>query len=165
MQSVTIKTVMIIIVSRVTYYFVKQNSIKSNSVLKIAFLTLLLLLVGLGHPSLTYAMNVGDPTGTVINGWYKDSFQISIDYDDGTCTGSGTANNVVFTAGPSNEGVHDYHFMADSLDNPYLAMDGGAPFPLVNPLPCAADPPGGVRDLNAIQLDVSPPSIGISSPP
>src|SRR5438309_7735787 len=89
---------------------------------------------------------VGDPTGVMVNGWFKDSFQISIAYGKGNCTGPGTANHYVFTAGSANNGIHDYHFLADLLDNPFLATDSGGPRPLVMPPSCPMSQPSVVRD-------------------
>jgi signal transduction histidine kinase len=118
----------------------------------------------LSWASPAYSATVSDPVGTLINGWYKDQFSVEIRYGNGNCTNKGKANRFTFTAGAAYEGTHDYHFMADLLDNPYLAIDSSPPSPLVVPQPCAASVPTPVRDFNALRLDASVPTVSITEP-
>lgn len=120
-----------------------------------------IILLAMAQP--VWAASAGDPTGEVLNGWFKDSFSVSIDYGDGSCSGPGIVNNYVYKAGFAQDGVHDYHFLADSLDNIFLAIDGGGPMQLISP-PCPLDIPSVIRDINGVQLDALPPAVDITSP-
>lgn len=124
----------------------------------------LFVLFGNGVPA--SAMTVSDPEGTVINGWYKDSFTVDIRYGDPWCVSEGTHHQHTFRAGKDFDGVHNYLFLGDHVDNPYLSLDGSSPQQLVNPLKCPVSwtffKPN--EDLGEISLDAIPPSASITSP-
>ncbi len=124
------------------------------------------LLLTLLFPALASAMVVDAPSGTLINGWYKDSFTINVHWGNGTCTGPGTANLAVYHSSSVYEGSHVYYFMTDSplFDDPYYSVDGSPPALLGFP-PCSTV--AGSYSLiksYTLQLDAQSPTVGITSP-
>jgi signal transduction histidine kinase len=125
-----------------------------------AFLAVILL-----FPAAAHAMSVDDPLGQIINGWYKDTITLNIHYGDGACGGNGVVNTIVYQAGIQQDGAHQYQFLSDDLDNPYLSIDQGAPQLLVS-TPC--QPSGNNlqnnRQFSLLSLDSLPPTVSITSP-
>ena len=115
-------------------------------------------------PATALAMTVDNPTGVVVNGWYKDGFSILVHIVP-TCTGQ--PQIVTYTSNPSDEGTHSYDFKTDQYDNPYVYIDGLGPQPVGGMMPC---PPSGsmpnfieVRTLQ-LSLDSQLPAVSITSP-
>ncbi len=118
-------------------------------------------------PGAATAMEVASQaSGQQINGWFKDSFSVAIKYGNGTCTGPGHSNIFNYQSGAGQDGVHQYYFISDAADNPYLSFDSGPPRPLISPLPCPIAFFGSFKPerLLIIQLDSLPPDVSITSP-
>src|SRR6266446_9997209 len=77
------------------------------------------------------AMQLSGPSGTQVNGWFKDGFLLLIKHGTTTCVGSGTAYQYIYNPGSAEEGPHNYTILSDNVDNPYVVIDhSGSPIPL-----------------------------------
>ena len=143
-------------------------------------LSVLSLLTLAFSSSTAYATTASSPSGTLVNGWYKDSANISFnwqhttqqgDYYIGVCA-YGVAWNGYSPAGITYNftqvGQHNYNFLTNTRGDIYVSIDSQSAQPVIAVCQnqTAMYPPdsGSVLWQGNVNLDNTNPSVSITSP-